>query len=144
MIMTVAGPMRADSVSPGACLVCEHLVRPGQALKPQQREELALTNLATARRDQRSFHTALDSNDDAVFELSRFIECGGALVLEGTSVDDGRDAPGLRKVSILSGVPIVMGATCSMNEKKAEWTAESAAAEFMRQLHAGIDAKSKP
>jgi len=132
--MTVTGPLEPNLQ--GAVLLHEHILvdarsrynsssegtTAGQPPPPSSRlgSSLTLETLALARRNPGQVNGAalLDSVDDAVNELVAFRKSGGGggsgLVLDCTLKAESRDPAGLRKVSLLSGVPILMGASATV------------------------------
>jgi predicted metal-dependent phosphotriesterase family hydrolase len=139
-IMTVTGPVDAASVV-GSVLVYEHVLceagarYPTQDARPVDTGKLCLENLRVARQWPWLVPSCLrlDSIHDAAHALIAFRESGGGLVVDCTPTTQGRNPAGLRRVSELSKVHIVMGASVP----SADAGAEAICGELVRQLALG-------
>ena len=123
IVQTVLGPVDASEL--GLCYAHEHLLG---APTP------ALTN---------DVDFVLDDEEAAADELLRFRGAGGGAVVEMSTVDYGRDAAGLRRLSRRTGVHII----CATGFNKDRFSAnlverasdEELADLFVREIHDGID-----
>lgn len=119
MIPTVLGPVEANDVE-GKCSPHEHLLAKPSGmtaamLAKVHGEPITLSNLPEVRRHPEGSHVSdrLLSLDESVQELADLVHVGGAkgLVLDCTSVGQGRSAAGLVEVGRRSGMHVVMAAS---------------------------------
>ncbi len=118
-VMTVLGAVEPDRL--GFTLMHEHLYLdlrknhlPDPDLTPAERAvweaDLDLSNLHLARRALPLLDNyVLDSEDDAIAEVSHFKSLEGQTIVDVTSRGLGRDPEALKKASMATGVNIVMG-----------------------------------
>ena len=112
-LMTVIGPLDGKGLT--GSIVADYLfrdTRPSSETTPAE-TTFKLDMLHQARRRLSHFPhlLRLDSVDDIVFELKKFATRGGELVVDITTQQEGRNPAMLAKASMLSGVPIIMGAS---------------------------------
>ena len=112
-LMTVTGPLDGKGLT--GSIIADYLfrdTRPSSETTPVE-TTFRLDMLHQARRRLSHFPhlLRLDSVDDVVFELKKFATRGGELVVDITTQQEGRNPAMLAKASMLSGVPIVMGAS---------------------------------
>ena len=132
-VMTVLGPVDPGELEGvgllGERVLCD-LRGPGD--HGENSTSITLETLGDLRLDPRSNpnNLLLSSVDDAADELSRFRAHGGKLIVDATSVSEGRNVPGLVKASLVSGVHIVMTATSAE-----ETSADAVATDLNFQLN---------
>ena len=117
--ITVLGAVEPDRL--GFTLMHEHLYLdlrrnhlPGPDLSPDERAvweaDLDLSNLHMARRALPLLDNyVLDTEDDAIAEVSHFRDLEGQTIVDVTSRGLGRDPEALKNASIATGLNIVMG-----------------------------------
>jgi predicted metal-dependent phosphotriesterase family hydrolase len=76
----------------------------------------------------------LNHRDLAVAELAHYEQAGGGTLVEVTTPDLGRDAPGLRQIALESGVHIVMGCGFYREPYYPEWIDSVSTGELARYL----------
>ena len=118
-VMTALGAVEPDRL--GFTLMHEHLYLdlrknhlPDPDLTPGERAmweaDLDLSNLYMARRALPLLDNyVLDSEDDAIAEVSHFRSLGGQTIVDVTSRGLGRDPEALKNASVATGLNIVMG-----------------------------------
>lgn len=126
MIVTVLRPVDVGEVI-GACSPHEHLVRNAPETTSSQSSgivgscvgdvAITLANLAEVRSDPDRFPAAhlLSSVDECVQELEELKASGGSIVLECTTVRNGRHPTGLTEIASRTGMLVVMGASCMVS-----------------------------
>jgi len=117
-VLTVTGPIAADAL--GITLAHEHCLvdNSGVFNEPKSeegrklsREPVSLQNIGYIRYhllDNRDNLLLLDE-EEAITELMRFREAGGNSVIDATNDDIGRDPRALQRISVATGLNIVMG-----------------------------------
>ena len=150
MAMTVMGPVASESL--GVTLMHEHLFLGGGSRGPGPGtpatevaiwgQPLTLERLHLARDGVSFKDLALNDEALAVREAQAFRSAGGRTMVDTTNIGMGRDPLGLRRVSTVTGLNIVMGCgwytPVSHPRDMDARTAESLAAEMVRDLTAGV------
>ncbi len=117
-VQTVCGPVKAEDL--GVTLVHEHILtdlrnyfREPNASKDKifARQPVRMENLAWVRRNYTSNLDNLVYDDEAVAknEILLFKEAGGGTIVDVGCVGMGRNPEGLKRISIETGMHIVMG-----------------------------------
>ncbi len=148
--MTVTGPVAAESL--GVTLMHEHLFLGGGSRGPGPGtpatevaiwgQPLTLERLHLARDGVSFKDLALNDEALAVREAQAFRSAGGRTMVDTTNIGMGRDPLGLRRVSTVTGLNIVMGCgwytPVSHPRDMDVRTAEELAAEMVRDITAGV------
>lgn len=86
---------------------------------------------------------AMDNQQLAIEELSRFADLGGMSILEATSVSIGRDLPKLRDISLATGLTIIAGTGFYLDSSQPEnikkLSSEQIAEILREDLTVGVD-----
>ncbi|CAM9705387.1 unnamed protein product [Choristocarpus tenellus] len=112
-IATVLHPVDPDSVD-GKCSVHERLICiPSKDGKGGGTTLLTLENIGDLRRDPDccGYNNLLLSLDEGVRELAELRKAGCDVVLDCTTVDDGRDPESLTEMATRTGLHVLMGAS---------------------------------
>jgi len=149
--LTVLGPVPADTL--GITLAHEHclidmtsnFVEPKEAsAKRLAREPLTIKNVGIIRyhRNNLDNRTLLDE-DLAVSETIPFKHAGGRTIVDVTPVDLERDPTALKRISIKTGLNVIMG--CGYYDEPAQdlpvmekRTEEDIAEEFVKEIFEGV------
>jgi phosphotriesterase-related protein len=154
MIQTVLGPVQPGDL--GWTITHEHLlVNPGNSpVSPAANasdashweEPLTLANHYEARREIFLFkdNAILLSEEEAVDECRRFRENGGSCIVDATPFwGYGRDPLALRRISINSGIHVVMGTgyyVCAYHPREmADWDVARTRDEILRDIEYGYE-----
>lgn len=142
-VQTVLGPVEPEEIGftlPHEHLLCDLFKRSAVAEDMQQylggwlppelitgepttrqramwKQEITLANRAQSYRDWMHYGPSigLNSVEDAVEEVKTFREVGGGCIVEVSAIGMGRDPHGYRRISMETGVHVVMGASYYMS-----------------------------
>lgn len=152
-VMTVRGPVDPGEI--GATMMHEHLildlscnfVHPTEAsLRARVHDPVTMDMLGLLRR--RPFSVTLDNmvlGDEGVAceEASLFSAEGGRTIVDATSLGIGRDPRALYRISHQTGLHVVMGAGCYLENAHPDWvkdmTVEQLEALFVRDVTVGAE-----
>lgn len=148
MIVTVRGEI--SSAKEGVILPHEHIISDLRPLVdpldiPEFYEPLSLSNYGMVSRNPYAVldNAVLPSADIQTEELRRFKKNGGAMIVDVTTGDFGRDPELLKKISEDSDVDIVMGCgyyiDASVSEENKSKTVNEIADEIIKELTVGIN-----
>jgi len=149
--LTVLGPVQANTL--GITLAHEHclidmtsnFVEPKEAsAKKIAREPLTLKNVGVIRYHRNNLDNRMLLDEDlAVSEIIPFKDAGGGTIVDVTPVDLARDPVALKRISIKTGLNIIMG--CGYYDEPAQdlsvmerRTVEEIAEEFTKELFEGV------
>jgi len=130
-VMTVLGPVDPHEI--GVTMMHEHLVvdlscnfvEPTEAtLRARMRSPVVPELLWLLRR--RPFSVTLDNmilgdEEEAIREVGHYWREGGMTIVDCTSIGIGRDPHALRRISRASGLHVVMGAGCYVENAHPDW-----------------------
>jgi phosphotriesterase-related protein len=151
-VMTVNGPIAAEGL--GVTLMHEHILNDCRcwwhAPQTSERQYLAegfvcMEILGELRQDPfvNRHNITLDDEPQAIAELKAFAAAGGETVVEPTCRGIGRNPLALRRISLATGLNIVMGAgyylASSHPAEVAAMTADQIADEIVREAVDGVE-----
>ncbi|MFG2943399.1 phosphotriesterase [Streptomyces sp. NPDC048282] len=154
-VQTVLGPVEPSAL--GRTMTHEHLLctnpkpthpvpwsSPPATEAALSTQPITLENCYEVRTNPMLFPQTLDlqSMEDAVHEVTRFRLAGGGTIVEVTPIEGGRDPEGLRRLSLATGVLIVMGTAYYLSDfhppELEERGEDDICADFVADITTGI------
>jgi phosphotriesterase-related protein len=152
-IVTVTGRIDPDSL--GTTMTHEHLfidtvdalyTKPDSAVDRRlAREPVSMETLPYVRRNamQHRDNMRLDSPEEAVDEVERYVQAGGDAIVDVTPKNAGEDPRAVRRVANATGVTVVHGTAYYVRpvhpDRIDRMSVDEIAAEFVDDVETGID-----